>query len=663
MKDFDIREELKKLPNCPGVYIMHDCNDRILYVGKAKILKRRVSQYFRPGQKLMPKIRKMVSLVNWFEYIVVGTELESLVLENNLIKEHRPPYNTLLKDDKTYPFIKVTTDEAFPRVVVTRKQLKDKAKYFGPYTNGVAVNDTVDLINKIYHIRTCTRTLPAESGTMRPCLYYQLHQCDAPCIGNISEEQYGKMVEKVLKFLGRDYSDGIAYLEQRMAAASEAMEYEQAAEYRDLITRVKALSQTQRANDSHIEERDIIAMVRENGHCVVQIFFERDGKLIGREHFHMTETGEREPAEIMTEFIKQYYEGTPYIPKEILVEVLPDEQELLAEWLSNKKERPVHFTEPKIGGKERLVELAKDNARMVIRKDLDKITKEEKRTLGAMQALAELLGIDNLHRIESYDISNISGFHSVGSMVVFVDGRAKTQDYRKFRIRSVDGPNDYASMQEVLTRRFTHGLKELEEAKDTGFSRLPDVLLMDGGEGQIGVAEEVLASLGLTIPVCGMVKDDHHRTRGLLFQGREIALSAASRGNESATEEVASLVTRIQDETHRFAIEYHKSLRSKAQVHSALDDIPGIGPTRRRTLMTYYRSMAELREAAQEDLEKLPGMNRAVAQAVYGYLHSENQSETPAEPDAANQSETPAEPGTPNQSETPAEPDATGSEE
>ena len=623
MREFNLHEELGKLPSCPGVYIMHDACDRILYVGKAKVLKRRVSQYFRGGSKLSTKIRRMVSQVRWFEYIVVSSELESLVLENNLIKENRPPYNTLLKDDKTYPFIKVTTDEAFPRVLLTRKKEKDRARYFGPFTNGVSVNDTIELLRKIYHIRTCNRTLPAADPNLRPCLYHQIGQCDAPCVGGVSEESYNGMVAKVLRFLGGDYSDGIAYLTDRMTDAAAAEEYEKAAEFRDLIRRVKALSQVQHASDTNLDERDIIGMARDGENCVVQVFFERNGNIIGREHFPMTETAETEDSEVLAAFLKQFYEGTPYVPKEILTETEPEDSELLEAWLATKRNQPVHIRVPKIGGKERLVRLAKENARMVITKDLEKVTREDARTKGAMRALGDLLGITALHRVESYDISNISGFHSVGSMVVFVDGRPRKSDYRKFRIKSVDGPDDYASMREVLTRRFTHGLKDLEETGErSGFSVFPDAVLMDGGKGQIEVAEEVLRELGVDIPVCGMVKDDRHRTRGLFCRGTEYALSDASRGDAGANEEVSALVTRIQDETHRFAIEYHRSLRSKAQTKSVLDDIPGVGPTRRRALQMYYKSMAELRAATEDELAVLPGMNRAAAASVFSFLHA-----------------------------------------
>lgn len=628
MRDFNIAEELKKLPAAPGVYIMHDAHDTILYVGKAKILKNRVRQYFRESSKLSPKIQKMVSLVAWFEYIVVDTELEALVLECNLIKEHHPRYNTLLKDDKSYPYIKVTVQEDFPRVMLAREQKKDKARYFGPYANGVAINDTIELLRKIYRIRTCNKSLPKEIGTGRPCLYHQIGQCDAPCAGKVSKEEYAGMVERVLHFLGNHYEEVLETLEKKMYAASAEMEFEVAAGYRDLMNRVKALSQKQKATDTHDEERDIIAMASQGGHCVVQVFFERGGKLLGREHFHMSEANERTPGEILSEFVKQYYAGTPYIPKELLIETEPDEVHLLEEWLSAKKGRGVTFRVPKIGGKERLIQLAKQNAELVLNRDLEKITREESRTTGAVKELAELLGMEELHRMESYDISNISGFHSVGSMVVFVDGKARNAEYRKFRIKGVQGPNDYASMEEVLTRRFLHGEKDREKALNNSFTRYPDLILMDGGKGQVGIAEQVLASLGIAIPVCGMVKDDHHRTRGLYYLGRELPLRTGG--------EAFALLTRIQDETHRFAIEYHRSLRTKEQVHSQLDDIPGIGAVRRRTLMKYYRSMEELKQATAEELSQLPGMNLRVAESVYDFLHdngssSEGESATEAE--------------------------------
>ena len=611
--EFVLEEELKKLPEQPGVYLMHDSADRIIYVGKAKVLKNRVRQYFQNPARLSPKIRKMVSNIAWFEYIVVDTELEALVLECNLIKEHRPKYNTMLKDDKTYPYIKVTLGEPFPRVLLSRGQKKDKARYFGPYTNGVAINDTIELLRKIYRIRTCNKALPKEAGQDRPCLYYQIHQCDAPCMGLISQEDYAKTVEKVLAFLNGEYAEVLGILKEKMLAASERLAFEEAAGYRDLIERVRALAQKQKATDTKSDERDILALAQKDAHCVVQVFFERAGKLLGREHYHMTGISGQNAGEILTDFVKQYYAGTPYVPKELLLEVPLQEEELLAEWLSAKKGQKVTLRVPKIGNKERLVLLAKQNAETVLLKDLEKLTKEEQRTVGAAAELAKLLGLPEIKRMESYDISNTSGFHNVGSMVVFENGRAKKSDYRKFRIRGVSGPNDYASMEELLTRRFLHGQRDKEQALQNSFTRYPDLILMDGGKGQVHIAEEVLAKLQLTIPVCGMVKDDRHRTRGLYFNDREIEIDMRTEG--------FALLTRIQDETHRFAIEYHRALRGASQVRSVLDGIPGIGEKRRRALMRHFANLDAIRQASEEELAGLPGMNRNAAKSVYAFFH------------------------------------------
>ncbi len=611
--EFVLEEELKKLPEQPGVYLMHDSADRIIYVGKAKVLKNRVRQYFQNPARLSPKIRKMVSNIAWFEYIVVDTELEALVLECNLIKEHRPKYNTMLKDDKTYPYIKVTLGEPFPRVLLSRGQKKDKARYFGPYTNGVAINDTIELLRKIYRIRTCNKALPKEAGQDRPCLYYQIHQCDAPCMGLISQEDYAKTVEKVLAFLNGEYAEVLGILKEKMLAASERLAFEEAAGYRDLIERVRALAQKQKATDTKSDERDILALAQKDAHCVVQVFFERAGKLLGREHYHMTGISGQNAGDILTDFVKQYYAGTPYVPKELLLEVPLQEEELLAEWLSAKKGQKVTLRVPKIGNKERLVLLAKQNAETVLLKDLEKLTKEEQRTVGAAAELAKLLGLPEIKRMESYDISNTSGFHNVGSMVVFENGRAKKSDYRKFRIRGVSGPNDYASMEELLTRRFLHGQRDKEQALQNSFTRYPDLILMDGGKGQVHIAEEVLAKLQLTIPVCGMVKDDRHRTRGLYFNDREIEIDTRTEG--------FALLTRIQDETHRFAIEYHRALRGASQVRSVLDGIPGIGEKRRRALMRHFANLDAIRQASEEELAGLPGMNRNAAKSVYAFFH------------------------------------------
>ena len=612
MREFDLKKELKQLPNRPGVYLMHDANDQIIYVGKAKILKNRVKQYFQTGIRRSSKIELMIGRIAWFEYIVVDSELEALVLENNLIKEHSPKYNTMLKDSKTYPYIKVTVGEDFPRVLLTREQKKDKARYFGPYALSGSINSMIELIRKLFHIRTCNRSLPKDIGKERPCLYHQIGQCDAPCMGKISKEDYRASVERVLKFLSRDYDDVLKMLKGKMLAASERLEFEKAAEYRDLMARVEALHQEQKADDSLTEERDVIASASEGSNTVISVFFERTGRLVGREHHYLEQAEQQEPAAYLGEFLKQYYDGMPYIPKEISMETEPEDRELIEEWLTAKRGRAVHIRVPKIGGKEHLVALAKQNAQMVLRQDLEKLTREEKRTKGAVAEIAELLGLAEIHRMESYDISNIGGFQSVGSMVVFHDGKPRKSEYRKFRIKSVNGPNDYASMEEVLTRRFLHGMEERKEQKESSFTRYPDLILMDGGKGQVHIAEEVIAKLGLDIPVAGMVKDDSHRTRGLYFNDAELPINTRGEG--------FALLTRIQDEVHRFAIEYHKSIRSKEQVHSSLDDIPGIGPKRRRELMRHFDSIDTLRKADADEIAALPGMNRKVAEGVVKFL-------------------------------------------
>lgn len=612
MKDFDLKKELKQLPDRPGVYLMHGHDDSIIYVGKAKVLKNRVRQYFQTGIRRTAKIEMMISRIAWFEYIVVDSELEALILENNLIKEHTPKYNTLLKDGKTYPYIKVTVDEEYPRVLMTREQKKDHARYFGPYALIGSVGNIIELIRKLFHIRTCNRSLPKDIGKDRPCLYHQIGQCDAPCMGYISKEQYRETVDRALRFLSHDYEEVRRTLKAKMQEASEALDFEKAAEYRDLIRQVESLHAEQKADDSHTEERDIIALASEKGNTVVSVFIERNGRLIGREHHYLSETEGQEPAEILGEFLKQFYDGIPYIPKEIVVESEPEDCALLEEWLTAKRGRGVHIRIPKIGGKEHLVKLAKQNAEMVLRQDLEKMAREEKRTKGAAGEIAELLGLSDVHRMESYDISNISGFLSVGSMVVFHDGKPRKSEYRKFRIKSVEGPNDYASMEEVLTRRFRHGMEERAVQKESSFTRYPDLILMDGGKGQVHIAETVLESLGLSIPVAGMVKDDNHRTRGLYFHDEELPINVKGEG--------FALLTRIQDETHRFAIEYHKSLRSKSQVRSGLEDIPGVGPTRRKTLLRYYDSIESLRKADVSEIAALPGMNSSVAKQIVDYL-------------------------------------------
>ena len=612
--NFNIQEELKKLPGRPGVYIMHDEKDHIIYVGKAVSLKNRVRQYFQSSRNKGVKIEQMVTHIRRFEYIITDSELEALVLECNLIKEHHPKYNTMLMDDKTYPFIKVTTNEAFPRVVLSRKMLKDKARYFGPYTSSQAVRDTIDLIHKLYHLRSCSRSLPRDIGKERPCLNYHIKQCEAPCQGYISQEEYGKAVNEVLRFLNGNYDTVLGELEEKMNAASEALEFERAIEYRELISSVKKVAQKQKITDSSGEDRDVLAVASQEEDAVVQVFFIRGGRLIGRDHFYLRIAKDESASEILNSFILQYYAGTPFIPGELMLQDEVEDQELLETWLSSKRGQKVTLRVPKKGTKEKLVELAQENARMVLAKDKERLKREEGRTIGAVKEIAALLGLDEIVRMEAYDISNTNGFESVGSMVVYERGRPKRNDYRKFKIKGIKGADDYGSMREVLTRRFTHGLKERQENAELGkFTAFPDLILMDGGKGQVNVALQVLDELHLDIPVCGMVKDDHHRTRGLYYHNEEIPIDRAS--------EAFRLITRIQDEAHRFAIEYHRQLRGKGQVHSILDDIEGIGPARRKALMREYLSLDDIKKASVEELAKIPSMNEKAAESVYKFFH------------------------------------------
>lgn len=612
--NFDIQEELKKLPGRPGVYIMHDEKDNIIYVGKAISLKNRVRQYFQSSRNKGVKIEQMVTHIRRFEYIVTDSELEALVLECNLIKEHRPKYNTMLMDDKAYPFIKVTVNEPFPRVMLARKMQKDKAKYFGPYTSSQAVRDTIDLLHKLYHVRSCNRNLPRDIGKERPCLNYHIKQCEAPCQGYISQEEYGKSIQEVIRFLNGSFDGILNELEKKMNDASEVLEFEKAIEYRELLNSVKKVSQKQKITDSSGEDRDILAVASGEEDAVVQVFFIRGGRLIGRDHFYLRISKDEQEGEILDSFIKQYYAGTPFIPGELMLPQALEDMRLLEEWLSTKRGGKVTIKVPKKGTKEKLVELAANNAGLVLSKDKERLKREEGRTIGAVKEIAVLLGLEDISRMEAFDISNTNGFESVGSMVVYERGRPKRNDYRKFKIKGIQGADDYGSMREVLTRRFTHGLREREESKELGgFTTFPDLILMDGGKGQVNVALQVLEELHLNIPVCGMVKDDYHRTRGLYYQNEEIPIDKSS--------EAFRLVTRIQDEAHRFAIEYHKQLRGKGQVHSVLDDIGGIGPARRKALMRYYMNLDAIRAASVEELAKVPSMNEKAAEAVYNFFH------------------------------------------
>jgi len=619
MEFFDIQEELKRLPDSPGVYLMHNDKDEIIYVGKAISLKNRVRQYFQSSRGKTAKIKRMVSNIRWFEYILTDSELEALVLENNLIKEHRPRYNTLLKDDKTYPYIKVTVHEKYPRILFSRDRKKDKSRYFGPYTSAESVKTTIDLLHKLFRIRTCSKALDGSPYGERPCLNYHLGQCMAPCQGNVSDEEYQAQLKQAMDFLeGRGHKQVESVLLEKMQKASDDLDFEKAAELRDLLYAVRKIEEKQKINaENQHQNQDIIAIAAEGYDAVVQVFFVREGQLIGRDHYRLT-VGEGDSAsQVLNDFVKQFYAGTPFIPGQLLLmEDIPD-KELVEAWLTSRRGAKVTCMIPRKGEKAKLMELARRNAKLILDQGREKARREEQRTIGACQEIADLLSLPAIHRMEAYDISNISGFESVGSMVVFEDGKAKRNDYRKFRIRTVIGPNDYASMKEVLTRRFRHGLDEesqLPEEKKTSFSRFPDLLMMDGGRGQVNIALEVLQELGLEdIPVCGMVKDDHHNTRGLYFNNVEIGIDRSSEGFR--------LITRIQDEAHRFAIEYHRSLRGKSQVHSVLDDIPGIGPARRKALMKKYRSITEIMDASIEELAEIPGMNRKAAENIKNNLN------------------------------------------
>lgn len=621
---FNVEEELKKLPRKPGVYIMRDDKDVILYVGKAINLHNRVRSYFRENIGRGPAIDQMVSLIARFEYIVTDSELEALVLENNLIKENSPKYNTLLKDDKTYPYIKVTVGEDYPRILFSRTMKKDKSRYFGPYTSAAAVKDTIELLNKLYQLRTCNRVLPRDIGIERPCLNYHIKQCLAPCQGYVSKEEYRQQVAGALEFLNGNYSPILKDLEEKMKKAAEAMEFEDAARYRDLLSSVRQVSQKQKITEGVGEDKDILALYQDETEAVVQVFFVRDGKLIGREHYYMTHVPENNKPAILQDFVKQFYAGTPFIPRELMLQYEIEDAELIEKWLSERKGTRVYLKVPKIGSKEKLVELAAQNAKLVLSQDREKLKREEGRTIGAVKEISDLLQLPltGTARMEAYDISNINGFENVGSMVVYEKGKPKRSDYRKFKIKSVSGPDDYACMREVLTRRFRHGMEESRELEEQemdqeygSFTKFPDLILMDGGRGQVNIALSVLEELGIDIPVCGMVKDDNHRTRGLYYHNIELPIDTHSEGFK--------LITRIQDEAHRFAIEYHRSLRSKTQVRSVLDDIPGVGPTRRKALMRHFKSLEEIRQATVEELMEIPEMNERTAQEIVAFFASQ----------------------------------------
>ena len=623
MKDFS--EDLKKLPVQPGVYIMRDEQDAIIYVGKAVNLHNRVRSYFRKIVGRGPQIDRMVKQIDRFEYIVTDSELEALILENNLIKEHRPKYNTMLKDDKTYPYIKVTVGEEYPRVLFSRQMKKDKSRYFGPFSSSQAVRSTIELINRMYGLRDCSRVLPRDFGKDRPCLNFHMNRCCGPCTGEVPAEEYRRKIDMALEFLAGNYKPVIRDLTEKMQQASEDMRFEEAIRWRDLLNSVQQVAQKQKMSEGVGENRDVlgIAVEKENADAdgVIQVFFVREGKLMGREHHYMVHVGGKPESEILSEFIKQFYAATPFVPKEIFLPVEPEDHQLLEDWLSARRGSKVTLFVPKKGQKEKLVELAGQNALIILQRDRERLRREEGRTIGAAKEIADLLGLPSVRRVEAYDISDISGFANVGSMVVYENGKPKRSDYRKFRIKSVAGPNDYACMREVLTRRFRHGMEEqrvMEEknldAELGSFTRFPDLIMMDGGRGQVNIATSVLEELGLDIPVCGMVKDDNHRTRGLFYKNVELPIDTSGEGFK--------LITRIQDEAHRFAIEYHRSLRGKAQVTSRLDAIPGVGPARKKALMRHFKSIDDIIAASQEELAAVPGIPERQAREIWEYFHN-----------------------------------------
>ena len=604
---FNIQEELKKLPKSPGVYLMHNKRDEIIYVGKAINLRNRVRQYFNDSYAKSAKIEQMVSNIAYFEYIVTDSELEALVLENNLIKENRPRYNTMLRDDKTYPYIKATVGEDFPRLLLTRQMKKDKSKYYGPFSSAMAVRDTMDMLIKSCHLRSCSKNLPRDIGEGRPCLNYYIHVCDAPCMGKIDSSAYKANFDKALDFLDGNFEPTIKKLETEMAAASEALDFETAATCRDLLNSVLHVAQRQKITSADAQDRDVIAMTKDDNDAVVQIFFVREGKLIGREHHFIRVAIEESHGEILGNFIKQFYANTPMLPCELMLQYSIPDEDLVREWLSEKRHSAVHIVTPKKGQKEKLVELAYKNACIVMEQDRERIKRDQAKSSGAVHEIEKITGLEGIHRMEAFDISNTSGVESVGSMIVYEDGKPKRHDYRKFKIRTVKGPDDYASMHEVLTRRFTHD----ESKGDMSFNTHPDLIMMDGGKGQVNIALDVLNELGLDIPVCGMVKDDNHRTRGLFFNNEELPIDTHSEGFK--------LITRIQDEAHRFAIEYHRSLRSKTQVKSVLDDIKGVGPVTRRTLLHEFKDIDRIRNASVDELSSV--IKRSLAQTVFDYFH------------------------------------------
>ena len=614
---FDIEQELKKIPQKSGVYLMKDENQQIIYVGKAINLKNRVRQYFQNNKNHAPKVQTMVQHIKEFEYIITDSEMEALLLECNLIKKHRPFYNVLLKDDKAYPYIKITNED-YPRIFVTRNIEKDKAKYIGPITDAFAVKETVDTIHKIWPIRKCKKILPRDIGKERPCLNYHIGQCCAPCDNQISKHDYQNMITEAEQFIHGKHEEMMKRMEKEMYEASKNMEFEKAAALRDKLLSIKSISEKQKMANTGLGDCDVAAFVRAYDEGLAQMFFIRGGKVTGREQYHLHSVENRTRSEVMTEFIKQFYSGTAYIPKEIILqeELVTEEKELLKQFLAQKRGNKVTFTTPKKGEKHKLVQLAWKNAMISFEQSGERLKREEQKTIGAMQEIQQALHLpQTLQRVEAYDISNTQGFESVGAMVVFENGKAKYSDYRKFKIKTVIGANDFASMQEVIYRRMQHAIIEQKQCKSGNFSKMPNLILMDGGMIQVQAAESVLKELNIDIPVCGMIKDDKHRTKAIIFQQKEIVLRSNTEGFK--------LLTRIQDEVHRFAIEYHRKLREQKAIHSILDDIPNIGEVRKKALMKHFGNIENIAKADVEQLLEVSQMTIASAESVYQFFRKQ----------------------------------------
>lgn len=617
---FDFKYHLKNLPSKPGVYLMKNSLGEVIYVGKAKILKNRVKSYFQNSKNHSEKVRVMVKHIAEFEYIVTDSEMEALILECNLIKKYSPRYNILLKDDKFYPFIKITINDDFPRVFVTRNYSKDGSKYFGPYTNGTAVYETINLINKIFPLRTCKLLIKEGGEPVRPCLNYHIKKCFGPCGGYINKEEYGKMIKDVIDILSGKDTTVLKVLQSEMEEASMNLEFEKAADLRDKILAIEAIVEKQKIFKTMEGDEDFINIYRDEKDSCVQVFFSRDGKILGREHFIFENTAEDSIEEILEEFITSFYGGTAKVPRTIYVPALSN-VELVEEYLTIKRGAKVWIKVPQKGQKREMLEMVKNNAQITLEKFKDKYLRDKEINKIALEELQELLDLEIWpSRIEAYDISNIQGVDSVGSMIVFEEGRSKNSDYRRFRIKTVKGANDYDSMREILTRRFSHGLEEVKAIQESKlqfssgkFSNFPDLIMMDGGKGQINIALEVLRDLNINIPVCGLVKDDKHATRGIIYNNEELIINRSSN--------LMQLIRRIQDEVHRFAITYHRSLRDKRTLHSVLDDIPNVGEKRRRALLMKFGSVDNIKNATLEQLLETPSINNKAAESIYQYFN------------------------------------------